>query len=305
MELDKQFGEADRFGKLGDAVKKELDGGSHVNVKPEFGSKANPINISEDELSDSDYAMVRRSTEAAYDQTRKPFDDSRAQPEGDFHPAGTIPTPAKPASIGGVKPSRKVAGASQQAVMSKQAQLVAAPDTREAIRAVNDGSAIVDPMPGMPPLETTAQDIDARAPIADTRMAISKTHYQTLEQLESDVGRISRNLTDPSIPQGKSFLVESLTRYREALNLQTFLESQLGKGAQMEDIDAWSGEEVRGLFNQLRDAMAVLSKKVGEETGSSLASRITAEKMASSHAEGQLGARDFTEQSAKRLKLNN
>jgi len=58
-----------------------------------------------------------------------------------------------------------------------------------------------------------------------------------------------------------------------------------------------------GLFNKLKESMKRLSEVVGDRTDMSLASRITGEKMASSHAEGQLGVRDFTEQSAKRLKL--
>ena len=193
--------------------------------------------------------------------------------------------------------------------MRKQPQLVADGDPLEAIREVNDGSAVVDPIPSlsMPPLETVAQDVDSRAPLADARMAVSKTHYQSLSTLREDVNRISRNLTDPSIPQDKSFLREAMKRYREALNLQTFLESQLGAGAQMGDVDAFSGEDVRALFNKLRDAMAVLSEKVEDQTSESAASRITKEKMASSHAEGQLGPRDFANpmspRGAKRMKI--
>ena len=85
--------------------------------------------------------------------------------------------------------------------MRKQPQLVADGDTLEAIREVNDGSAVVDPIPSlsMPPLETVAQDIDSRAPLADKKMFISKTQYSSLNQMREDVNRISRNLTDPSI----------------------------------------------------------------------------------------------------------
>ena len=146
------------------------------------------------------------------------------------------------------------------------------------------GSAIVDPMPGLPPTESVAQDIEAPGVLADKRMTISKTKYASLSQMREDVAKMSRRLDDPSLQSkdSSSFLVESLRRYREALGLQSYLESQFGGAAQMSatiggdtTIDAFSGEEVRGLFNKLRDAMKVLSEKVGDETGKSLASRIS------------------------------
>ena len=60
-------------------------------------------------------------------------------------------------------------------------------------------------------------------------------------------------------------------------------------------IDAFDGKAVRGLFNKLKESMHTLSEVVRVRTNESLASRITVEKMASSHAERTLGPRDFAD----------